>query len=281
VRNNHYEPYVQADIVPFFQKTTPAVAKSPELPAAVEKKVGKYVVRRKLGAGASGVVYEATDPSNGEKVAVKMLVSDGDPFREAQFKREIEMLGRTEPIPNVVKVLDLIREHGQQGLVLEYADGGSLHDYVTKQTNGRLSAIEAKNIAIDLAETLQQIHDLQIVHRDLKPDNVLRVSGVWKIGDYGISKYLPRPYTQQTLQGAHSPGYSAPEQISGAEAAPSADIFSLGKVCLFMLEGSPDEAQLKYVDSPGWKKLIQDCIGMDVKVRPSCMAEVRDRLKYV
>jgi serine/threonine protein kinase len=226
-------------------------------------------------------VYEAVDPADNKCVAIKMLVSDGDSFKEVQFKREIEMLNRTDPIPNVIKVLDLIREGGQQALVLEYADGGNLHDYVTKQPNGRLSVIEAKAIAIEIAETLQQIHDVKIVHRDLKPENVLRVAGIWKIGDYGISKYLPRPYTKQTLRGAHSPGYSAAEQISGAEAAPSADIFSFGKVCLFMLEGSPEEERLRYVESPGWKKLIQDCIGGDVTMRPSCMAEVRDRLKYV
>jgi serine/threonine protein kinase len=153
--------------------------------------------------------------------------------------------------------------------------------FVTKQPTGRLSAVEAKSVAMEVAETLQQIHALEIVHRDLKPENVLRVAGVWKIGDYGISKYLPRPYTKQTLRGAHSMGYTAPEQISGAEAATSADIFSFGKMSLFMLEGSPEEDRLRYVESPGWKKLIQECIGGDVKMRPSCMAEVRDRLKYV
>jgi hypothetical protein len=132
VRNNHYEPYAQADVTPFFKKPPKAVAET-SAPTTRAKKVGKYIIRRKLGDGASGIVYEATDPADGRCVAVKMLVSDGDPFKEAQFKREIEMLNRTDPISKVIKVIDLIREGGQQYLVLEYADGGNLHDYVTKQ----------------------------------------------------------------------------------------------------------------------------------------------------
>ncbi len=282
VRSNHFEPYIQARITPFYEKAgDKAVAAKPVPKPAVQSFDGKYRLEEKLGDGASGTVYRAVSLEDGKTYAVKVLVSTGSPQLEAQFRRELEILQKLAYKDNVLAVCDFVREGDKQYLVLEYADGGNLHDFVTKQASGKLDILETKAITIGLAKTLQSIHEAQIVHRDLKPQNILRVNKVWKIGDFGISKYLGRPITAVTLQGAHTPHYSSPEQVAGVQAAPAADIFSFGKLCLFMLEGKPDPDLIKYVTSNPMKNLIEQCLDNNPDKRPYNMAEIADRLKYV
>ena len=282
VRSNHFEPFIQAKITPFYEKagemdeTAKPVSKT-----AAKSFDGKYLLAEKLGDGASGEVYRAVSLEDGKTYAVKLLISTGSPMLEAQFRRELEILQKLTYKDNILAVCDFVREGDTQHLILEYADGGNLHDFVTKKASGKLDILEVKAIATCLAKALQNIHEAQIVHRDLKPQNILSVNKIWKIADFGISKYVDRPFTAFTLQKAHTPGYSAPEQISGIEAAPSADIFSFGKLCLFMLEGKPDPELIKYVTSNPMKNLIEQCIESELHKRPSSMAEIADRLKYV
>lgn len=282
IRSNHFEPYIQAKITPFYEKRSlkpPPTAPTPK--SATQSFDGKYKLEEKLGDGASGIVYRAVSMEDGKIFAVKVLVSTGSQGLEAQFRRELEILQKLAYADNVLAVHDFVREGDKQYLVLDYADGGNLHDFVTKSSSGKLDLLETKGISITLAKALQSIHEAQIIHRDLKPQNILRINKVWKIADFGISKYTARPATAYTLQGAHTPGYSAPEQVSGVPAASSADIFSFGKICLFMLEGKPDPDLIKYVTSNPMKNLIEQCIDSNPDKRPSSMAEIADRLKYV
>ena len=282
IRSNHFEPYIQAKITPFYEKHSPQPPPAAPTPkSATQSFDGKYKLEEKLGDGASGTVYRAVSLEDGKTFAVKVLVSTGSQGLDAQFRRELEILQKLAYADNVLAVHDFVREGNRQYLVLDYADGGNLHDFVTKSASGKLDLLETKGIAMTLAKTFQSIHEAKIVHRDLKPQNILRVNKAWKIGDFGISKYLGHPLTAYTLQGAHTPGYSAPEQVSGVAAAPSADIFSFGKICLFMLEGKPDPDLIKYVTSNPMKNLIEQCIEQNPDKRPTSMAEIADRLKYV
>ena len=242
---------------------------------------GKYSLKEQLGDGASGTVYRAVSLQDGKAYAVKVLTATGSQTLEAQFRRELEILQKLAYSVNVLAVSDFVREGAKQYLVLEYADGGNLDDYVKKSASGKLDLAETKAIATGLAKVLHSIHEAQIVHRDIKPQNILRVKSIWKVGDFGISKYLGRPITAITLQGAHTPHYSSPEQVAGVPASPAADIFSFGKLCLFMMEGKPDAEMVKYVTSNSMRNLIQQCIDPTPDKRPSSMAEVADRLKYV
>ena len=116
---------------------------------------------------------------------------------------------------------------------------------------------DAKQIAVQIAEGLQELHSRSIVHRDIKPENVLYAGGHWKLADFGISKNLERISTIKTQGGKGSLGYAPPEQWKlGTAASPSADVYSFGKIVVFLLTGETD---VDAVIDPDWQELIRSC----------------------
>ena len=120
---------------------------------------------------------------------------------------------------------------------------------------------------------LKELHDHDIVHRDLKPQNVLSRDDAWKLADFGISKNRGRLITQKTFQQYGTLGYAAPEQFQGVEARPSADIYSLGKILVFLLTGQTD---VDYVNYSAWRDLIARCIRLDPDQRPAVDRVIED-----
>jgi serine/threonine protein kinase len=104
------------------------------------------------------------------------------------------------------------RSAEHMGLLTEFADGGTLYDHVI--TRGPLTAAEAKAITQEVCTGLRELHEAGIVHRDLKPANVLRAGGIWKLGDFGISKNLARLVTQgKTFQGLRHARFRAARAV--------------------------------------------------------------------
>jgi hypothetical protein len=132
---------------------------------------------------------------------------------------------------------------------------------------------EVKQIALTIATALGELHEHGIVHRDLKPENVLCLDDRWKLADFGISKNLSRMMTQKTFQQYGTPGYAAPEQFQGVEARPSADLYSLGKLLVFLLTGQTD---IDYVRFSAWRELIARCVRQDPAQRPSIAAVIEE-----
>jgi len=102
------------------------------------------------------------------------------------------------------------------------------------------------------------------VHRKVS-FNVLSLGSCWKLADFGISKNRSRLMTQKTFQRYGTLGYAAPEQFQGVEARPSADVYSLGKIMVFLLTGQTD---VDYVQFSAWRDLITRCIRQDPQQRP-------------
>ncbi len=190
---------------------------------------------------------------------------------------------RLRELPNdhLLEVKDVFRDPGSYALVTEFAEGGSLWDLMggdaADEQRMALDELTVLTIAEEIIDGLAVLHDNDIVHRDIKPQNVLRCDDVWKIADFGISKLMNNPVTGYTFQGAHTVPWAPPEQIQGATAHPSADIYAWGRVVAFLLTGRT--AIDAVGDVPGaWQQLLTACTSVVPEQRPEASA-VKDRLE--
>jgi WD40 repeat protein/predicted Ser/Thr protein kinase len=200
-----------------------------------------YEVRRVLGRGGMGVVYEARQLRLGRAVALKMVLAGADacPAERVRFRTEAEALARLQH-PHVVQVFDVGEHAGQPFLALEYVEGGSLADRLAvapPEPRAAARLVEA------LARGVQAIHEKGVLHRDLKPGNVLLADdGTPKVADFGLAKRLDAADgLSRTGDALGTPSYMAPEQAAGrtAEAGPAADVYSLGAILYECLTGRP------------------------------------------
>lgn len=227
--------------------------------SAIEGSVvaGQYRVVRRMGSGASGVIYEAVRVGDGVPIAIKLLraVAAHDAIASDRLRREAEALGLAWH-PNVVEVLD----HGHLAdgtsyLVMELLHGESLA--MRLKTRGRLSPEELLPIAAQVCDALVAVHAAGVVHRDLKPSNLflsrpkndgdapltprsLEQSERVKLIDFGIAR-VEWAETRITNIGSPvgTPGYMSPEQESGGEVDARSDIFAFGAVLYECLVGEP------------------------------------------
>ncbi len=202
-------------------------------------KLGKYEIRRRIGTGAMGIVYEGWDPGIGRRVAIKTLKQDLLDSSEAadilaRFRREAQAAGRLNH-PNIVSVYELGEEDGITFIAMEFVDGKELKDYCD---NGeRFPPEQAVRIVTELLTALDAAHRAGVVHRDIKPGNIFLIAnGIVKVGDFGIARVESSELTQVgSILG--TPSYMSPEQISGQVVDGRADLFSAGVILYQLLTG--------------------------------------------
>ena len=201
--------------------------------------LGKYEIKRTLGRGAMGVVYEGWDPVIARRVAIKTVkIPDADdPETEdqlARFRREAQAAGRLTH-PNIVGVFDYGETNDIAYIVMEYVDGPSVKSLLDKQE--RFALPDVMRIMEDLLAGLQFSHERGVVHRDIKPANVmLTTGGQAKIADFGIARIESSSMTQAgTVLG--TPAYMSPEQFMGQVVDARSDIYSSGVLLYQLLTG--------------------------------------------
>ncbi len=202
--------------------------------------IGRYEVRRLLGAGAMGSVFLAEDPKIKRKVAVKTvkldaLRSEADRHEYMmRFQREAEISGLLNH-PGIVAIYDVGECDLGPFLAMEYVPGKPL-DGIMK-ANQPMSLRDKLKIAAGIAEALDHAHHHGIVHRDVKPGNVMITEdGRPKLMDFGIAKREDANLTQTgTFLG--TPSYASPEQIREGTVDNRSDIFSFGVLVFEMLSG--------------------------------------------
>ena len=250
-----------------------------KVPEKIFDKVGDYEIHEEIAIGGFAKVYKGIDVRTNEIVAIKMATIDSaKPDVERSIRREIDIYNRLKAIPSkhLLVVKDIIRESDRYALVTEYADGGTLWDLTTDSEDESIhlgmDVGTVKSIMLAVLEGLLVLHENEIVHRDIKPQNILRCDDMWKIADFGISKLINSPFTGSTMQGAHSQPWAPPEQIQGAEAHPSADIYSIGRVITFLLTGSTQLKDISMIlpEHKGWTEIVKPCLLADSEKRPSC-----------
>lgn len=204
---------------------------------------GRYRLRRRLGSGAMGVVWEAMDERLQRPVAVKQLLAQPglDPARAEENGQRAMREGRIAARlrhPNAIAVHDVASDGGLPLLVMEYFPAPSLAERLA--TRGPLSPHEAAHVGTQVAAALAEAHRVGIVHRDVKPANVLIADdGTVKIVDFGIAHAHGDVALTQAGVIAGTPAYLAPEVARGQPPAPASDVFSLGATLYAAVEGAP------------------------------------------
>ncbi|GAB2556103.1 serine/threonine-protein kinase [Kribbella endophytica] len=204
----------------------------------VPSRLGRYVVRRRLGSGGFATVWLAHDEQLDAEVAVKVLAENWahDDAVRRRFLEEGRFLRRVES-EHVVQVHDVGElEDGRPFLVLTYADRGTLADRLKKAP---LAPADAVGVVVQVGRGLQALHRRGLLHRDVKPANVLfRSTDEGEravLSDLGLGKSLDE-VSRITMPGG-TPSYVAPEQAMGERLDERADQYSLGAVAYAALTG--------------------------------------------
>jgi serine/threonine-protein kinase len=205
--------------------------------------LGKFLVRRSLGAGGMGAVYEAEHVITKRVGALKLLHPSAAANAQIveRFQREASAAGRIGS-RHIVETLDAGElPSGEPYIFMELLEGAPVRELLERQ--GRLSFEEAREIVQQAAEGLAAAHAANIVHRDVKPENLFLCRGepaTVKLLDFGISKFNLVADQRLTAEGAPlgTPYYMSPEQVAGkSDITPGSDIDSLGVVLYELLTG--------------------------------------------
>lgn len=201
----------------------------------------RYVLRTELGRGGMGIVWRAEDRIIGRAVAVKemRLAEDVTPSERADFEqrilREARTAGRLND-PAVVTVFDVVHDNGSVFIVMELVEAPTLAQLVRR--SGPLTPRAVADMGRQVLSALEAAHGAGIVHRDVKPSNIMVAgTGRAKLTDFGIAQAADDPTLTKTGSVIGSPAYLAPERLSGHEASPASDLWSLGAVLYFAIEG--------------------------------------------
>ncbi|MFF7215874.1 bifunctional serine/threonine-protein kinase/glutamate ABC transporter substrate-binding protein [Streptomyces sp. NPDC008238] len=202
---------------------------------------GRYELRRQLGRGGMGVVWEAYDNRLSRQVAVKELLFRGalDPETQAQWveraRREAQAIARIGH-EHVVAVHDVIEADGQVWIVMEQVNPHSLADQLRER--GRIPALQAAQIGLEVLRGLRAVHAAGVLHRDVKPHNILfRRDGRAVLMDFGIATFEGAAQVTRLHETVGTPQYLAPELANRLTPTPAADLWSLGVTLYEMVEG--------------------------------------------
>ncbi len=263
-------------------------------------RIGPFLLRRILGRGGMGIVYEAEHEKLKNRVALKILPRStlSDPMMLTRFRREWEAVGRLIH-ENVVRALHADEIDGIPFLAMELIDGPDLGKVVHRY--GSLMPPDAAEIVRQAASGLAHAHAQGVIHRDVKPSNVLLTSrGTIKLLDLGLARFATGGASDSRLSGVSFLGtadYMAPEQWAGITADRRTDIYSLGCVLFFLLTGKPPfgspehtsprakmrahhEAPVPAVSGPtGLIELLNHMLAKKPDDRPQTATEVVKRLE--
>uniref|UniRef100_A0A3B4HAQ6 non-specific serine/threonine protein kinase n=1 Tax=Pundamilia nyererei TaxID=303518 RepID=A0A3B4HAQ6_9CICH len=204
------------------------------------KRVGNYMIGRKLGEGSFAKVREGLHALTGEKVAVKVIdkrKAKKDSYVTKNLRREghIQQMIRH---PNITQLLDILETENSYYLVMELCPGGNLMNHIYDKK--RLDERETQKYIRQLVLAVEHLHRAGVVHRDLKIENLLLdEQDNIKLIDFGLSNCAGiLGYSDPFSTQCGSPAYAAPELLSRKKYGPKVDVWSIGVNMYAMLTGT-------------------------------------------
>ncbi|XP_072424685.1 MAP/microtubule affinity-regulating kinase 3a isoform X14 [Chiloscyllium punctatum] len=198
--------------------------------------IGNYRLLKTIGKGNFAKVKLARHILTGREVAIKIIdKTQLNPTSLQKLFREVRIM-KCLNHPNIVKLFEVIETEKTLYLVMEYASGGEVFDYLV--AHGRMKEKEARAKFRQIVSAVQYCHQKQIVHRDLKAENLLLDADMnIKIADFGFSNEFTVGNKLDTFCG--SPPYAAPELFQGKKYdGPEVDVWSLGVILYTLVSGS-------------------------------------------
>ena len=198
--------------------------------------ISHYKVLERIGHGGMGVVYKAEDTRLKREVALKFLAPsalDDDDIR-ARFLREAQAAAALDH-PNICAAYGIDEYAGRAFIVMAYIRGEDLDKRIARKP---IRVQDALDIALGVAQGLQEAHEKGIVHRDIKPSNIkISLNGQAKVMDFGLAKLADSSGITKTGITIGTAAYMSPEQTLGQRVDHRTDIWSLGVVTYQMLTG--------------------------------------------
>lgn len=274
--------------------------------ALVGQHLGEYVVRRHIGSGGMGIVYEGEHLTIGRKAAIKLLREELSPGSQSRGLLAEARAASAIRHHGIVDILDFGQQPGVgQYLVMEYLEGSPLSELL--QARAFLPLPEAVALLREVLDALSAAHAVGVIHRDLKPSNIFvarQSNGTEsiKLLDFGLAKRSTAP--QGTVPQTHSdvvvgtPQYMAPEQALGQEVGPQTDLYAVGVIAFELLTGqrpftgcSPMEIVAHHLRTPPpvpslfvelppeADTLVLQLLAKEPRQRPGSASEVAHKLR--
>jgi serine/threonine protein kinase len=268
----------------------------------------RYTLRRVLGRGGMGVVWQAYDEQLEREIALKFLPELITLDKEAisDLKRETRRsLELTHP--HIVRIYDLVQDKMWAGISMEYVEGDTLSASKVEQPHGHFEVEKLRPWVAQLCDALDYAHSkAKVVHRDLKPANLMiNAAGDLKVADFGIARSMSDSVSRVTTHGGSSGtlAYMSPQQAQGRPTKVTDDIYAFGATLYDLLAGKPPfysgnvQHQLETIvpdkiaerrEQLGltgekvpkeWEAIIAQCLEKGPARRPQSIAEVAERLR--
>ncbi len=256
---------------------------------------GRWRIVTLVGEGGFGQVFKAVDESSMDlgDAAVKVLHTNTSPAERNVFTSEVQRMA-TLRHQNLIGYLDSgqmeVGDETHSYLVAEFCSN-SLSRFTRNQSGGCLSSDDVLAVLSDISAGLAYLHSKKMVHRDIKPANVMFGDGVWKLGDFGLTRDLSATgsyHRGDSLRG--TPLYMSPELFSTMTATAASDVYAVGVLAhrcasgLALHQGSGQALIQNIIStppaidqslSPAVRDIIQRCTLADPQQRPSA-AQLHD-----